>query len=339
MPKNSLKASPKTSAKAVPKVTTTAPSPQASPPSAGQVHKEFKLDKTSLKVLFGTLELIEDEPSWGKLVDHVITAGVTIIMLIQLRLSKSDWNAQLIESLPSFKLIKKRILLQEPGRTLCALNTLTSCLSFLEETRINDWFTSLIENPIKTTKAIAKPTTENIHKYISGKMAQTLGFIQSCPSSNLSVFGLSADLAINMSLDDAITFCNPLNYTINKEDIIKNIRRLVLVTAGGMTQEKLVFKEPKDVFSKIEQEILSDVFSRDDTIIAATTVGVSGDTEVYSEADLKLYLSPVQRISYAYAAENSNSSVLKALNLIIREKIKTVSDSSGTKSPKASEPT
>lgn len=280
--------------------------------SISRKHGEtFYLMGHELNASSSLTQFISDKDVSAGFIDHIICGVLTILIMVQLRLSQGAVDSKVIDQLESFRFYKKRFLSNMPGRALCVMVALLETILFQPDD-LTDVVIAYTDSEITPCKPVASPNKSNFGDYIAYRLTQVLGTLQSCPATNIKVFGLSATV-IDWDLDTALKSVIPPSFSYDIEIIKRCMRDYFLTNKGGLQSELITFTEI-GVSSKIENEIFSGLFQRQ--VPGGTSLGEGGKLpeNALTEEDLKSYLTPRENIAYAVALNQGNKTLLRKLN-------------------------
>jgi hypothetical protein len=176
------------------------------------------------------------------------------------------------------------------------------------------------------------PTPGNWSQFFNGELAAALGFIISCPSTNIKMFGFDAtwigdvsasqlyDIIINQA-KTSTSWNAEFQSGVTKERVFGLIKNSILTDAGGLPRTNLHFAEPVTIQSNIEKEILSKFISRDGTVRDELDRGGALPESTLTEEMLIKHLTPTEAVQYKAAIKYGLKEQLKSLNARIRQRV------------------
>ena len=144
------------------------------------------------------LKYFEDMPAISESVHrHCAAAIVTVFLLCQLRSLRSTDKPAQLDALPSFKYYKRILLAGAPGRILAFALSVSQpevvlCLP-TEAEDMASWLRSVLDIFVGNEKKIQSVNEGNVIDYITGDMSRIIGIINSTPSNNRHILGISED--------------------------------------------------------------------------------------------------------------------------------------------------
>lgn len=287
----------------------------------------FKDAKISTKISIAKYELDSISTFLSlKSYKHILTlstiAMVCTIMLCQIKCMKPDASSRSLDQLPSFKLYRKRIITNNPGHALAitiatALPEVLVHLPSQGADEIEEWMYAVLDCYIGNEKVLSKASSNNITDYVSGHMSRILGYLQSCPSSNIGIFNINSSI-VNWNLEDTINnLPKPLS-EVPKEDVINLFKEIILVDGeiDSFMEKSLEGSFSIDGSSKIEYDLWeSKVPKRLNP--SANSVIVNKDID---QETAKLYLTDIEYRTYKAAILINKKEIINKLNRVIKEK-------------------
>jgi hypothetical protein len=278
----------------------------------------------------------------------IASTFVTIALLCQLRSLKPDLPSAKLDQSPSFKFYKKRVLLDSTGRIAALFMAISqpsalACLPTSDDPGdLDNWLISLIDTYQGNEKYIEKASTDNIMYYVCGQMSRLLGMFNSCPASNMSIFGISSS-CVDWDVKDvlkAIPYAdiNNLDSALVIDNIKKDCAIAESATPGDPgTSYRPVFDESPftgansiDGGCKLENSIFSGglmpIRSKGKS---ATLDSIGGLPEnPLKQEDLDAFLSKIERKQYESAIKIGKREVLSSLNKRVMDRMKIAESSS-----------
>lgn len=305
------------------------PYPKASEVASSKSHG-MEVDSVPISKLWEfnlTMNAAGQEAFSYEIALNVIAAMVTVVMLVQLRLSIASLRSPLeVDAMPSFKYYKSRILNGPPGVYTGILIGLYYSLHYetcddLEV--LIGWYKDSFN---RFSKHIEKCSQANHVDFVRGKISRVIGLMHSCPTTNLKLIGLDKINKLDLEkldIDAVIELCgvkDKLHSTVDKGDVITYIRKLTLTTAGGFDRGSITFEETP-CKSLIESEIFtSELLIRNESISEAISKA-SGDSE-FSESVIKEYLTDTQFLRYKLALSSGQTQFVKSYLDIVRKSVR-----------------
>jgi hypothetical protein len=150
--------------------------------------------------------------------------------------------------------------------------------------------------------------------WINGAISQISGYINSCPATNSSIFGINIPMTLGVQgIMDLIDLPNKPSYA----KVMTELRRSLTINSEGQVSEELRFNETLDGSKKttpLEDEILPNLITRE--VVGRLVVGESGyiPPATPTMEDLKKHLTPFEIIRYEQAGKVGARDVLRDLN-------------------------
>lgn len=274
--------------------------------SSGSIH----VQKYSLENVEGLAPL----NSFDVLINFIAQCIVTVVMLVQIRIIKPDASGSSLDRSPSFRFYKKKCILADPGyATAAALAAgLPELIIYLPDDpeEMETFLIKALDAYVGNEKFIETPTQNNIMECLWGHISRICGFLNSCPASNMGVFGLSASAA-EMSISDVLKSI-PINAVqlLSPESVAESLRELFLTKDENGNYIPLQFEEvplnsPVAVnsCSKLEAEIFGpDLLPKRSITKSGVVPGGRPAPKVYL-AEAERCLDPLQLRKYKAALE------------------------------------
>jgi hypothetical protein len=265
----------------------------------------------------------------------IVACFLIIGIQVQIRLSMSSEKAEYFDRLPSYKMYKQTGLQGSPGRTLAtifAFYRTSPVIPDLDPEKASGIVDTVVTVPTPNTRRIMNPTPGNWSQFFNGELAAALGFIISCPSTNIKMFGFDAtwigDVSASQLYDKIINQAKTstswnaeFQSGVTKERVFGLVKNAILTDAGGLPRTNLHFAEPVTIQSNIEKEILGDFISRDGTVRDELDRGGELPSSTLTEEMLIKHLTPIETVQYKAAIKYGLKEQLKSLNARVRQRV------------------
>jgi hypothetical protein len=198
--------------------------------------------------------------NYDEIIINCIVAIAGIVIMIQIRALRPNSTSQMVDTSDSYRLYKARIIKAEPGQILKTCLAAAPVFTFLGDTP--DAVEESLADIVKLSGGNAKtlsgiPTKSNYTLWIHGAMSQIGGFLNSCPATNPSIFGISQPLLLDIK--GIIKFIDLPNMP-SYDTVISAVKNAIITNpVDGQISETLIFKEVMDGFktaTPLEEEIL-----------------------------------------------------------------------------------
>jgi hypothetical protein len=282
-----------------------------------------------------TLSVFQELSCYDEIIINSLVAIIVIVNMIQIRAMRPTSSAQEVDTSDSFKLYKSRIIRNDPGTILKSSLAAAAAFAFLGETpeAVEKQLNSIINSGGQNGKLITTPITKNNYAlWIYGSISQIGGFMNSCPATNPSIFGLNQPLALTVqNIIDSIDLPGKPSY----DEVILRTRNYIITNPmDGQVSESFNFKEVLDGLkptTPLEDEILgkSFIIREDDSRLR---IGASGSIpkNAPTPEDLVKYLSTFDRTRYAQAGIVGARDVLISLNRKVMDLMKAEREAADT---------
>lgn len=277
----------------------------------------------------------KDNPSAPSILLNFVITGVCLQMMSQIRISVKEEKVEYVDKLPSYRDIKRKIIAGFPGRLVAAVSGIASAMPYLmqdqsitsQEQDIILILSQIIDDMASSSSPNSrriKPSINNWQEFAKGEMGSSLGQLISCPATNLKLLNIDGTKVKNYGLKDAVSnigFPPEMlqSYNITEEVIEDAIRNNFTTDNSGMPISKLEYNEPKEIYSNIQTEILSDILIRNGNINANLEKGPEPDSPI-SKTQVEKYLSKHEFIAYTFAIKNGDKNILKKYTDIIKQR-------------------
>lgn len=264
---------------------------------------------------------------------NAIACCLIIIIMCQIRINTASlgYTQTTVDQLPSYKVYKQRIISGVPGRTISAIIAVADSLKFLSDDVLQQTIEAYTDSPIKPRNPVQNGAT-TYGEYIPYRMTQVHGTMQSCPASNVKMFGLPNGFE-KWGLQEALTFIKSSPVSREQQELILKICDDNMFTnKGGIPQKPVIFAEPSNISSNLEKDIFGDNIVRNGAV--ESKLGPSG-TLPASPITLNMvntHLSARERVLYNIAQTNGDKVLLRELNAIITKKMSGASKAAKTAS-------
>jgi hypothetical protein len=266
-----------------------------------------------------SLAVFQSLSNYDVIILNSIVAAIGVVIMVQIRALRSNATAQMIDTSDSYRLYKSRIIKAEPGQILKTCLAAAAAFPFLGETPedVEQTLAEIVKLSAGNAKVLSgNPTKSNHILWIHGAMSQIGGFLNSCPATNPSIFGISNPLSLDVrKIIELIDVPNKPSY----EFVISAVREAIITNPiDGQVSESLIFKEGTSglkVATPLEEEVLGPNFIiRED--VGQLRVGVSGSIPNGAPTidDIKKHLSAFEFIRYQQATIIGARDVLINLN-------------------------
>jgi hypothetical protein len=299
---------------------------KSDPPLSRKENKKgFRLYNYDIETMKRFSEEIQDDEIKLGFLDMIAVAVCAMVIITQIRISHIKQSTQYVDSLPSIRLYRTRILCGLPGRTMCAFVGLMDCFPFIQ----GDIHLSLLqytEFGMSTAKPVARPNQENYPQYVWYRMSQVISYIQAVPTTNINLISLPSNCD-TWGLDEVITYLDPnriINWDLPK--IQQSLTYHILTNKGGFQETKVSLDEPSSTYSKLETQILGGIIDR--TGVVSSTLEDSGKlpNSPITKQMLEKHLTSREQLIYESALATGNKELLQKLNNKVRKaeaKVKT----------------
>lgn len=284
-------------------------------------------------------EIIDDQESEysGLIFKNMMIAGVMLIVMAQISISVMPEKTEYIDKLPSYKDIKKKFISSYIGRTLAACNGIAKAYPWLMQDpimqgndipfKISKLIFDLVDNPTPNIRRI-KPSVREWQLYAKGEYGAALGQMLSCPSTNLKILNLDGSKLKDYDLSDAFEAIGIKKealdrYSITCFNISSDIKSNYLLNGSGMPINVLHYKEPRTIYSKIQEEIMSSNILRTDFFGSDNnTEKHLNFNELISLEQIENYLTKYELIAYNFALKSGDKNILKKYTELVKQRIK-----------------
>lgn len=257
---------------------------------------------------------------------------VVITLLCQLRALKPDSSSAKLDQSPAFKFYKKRVLLDSTGKIAALFIAISqsqalACLPTSNNMEdLDSWLMAIIDTYQGNEKSIEKASTENIMSFVCGQMSRLLGLFNSCPASNMAMFGLST-ACVDWGVSDVLKAI-PVE-AIQKLDpavVINQINKdcsIVETSSGDSFSSSInpTFDEPPYTGSltvlggcKLELEIFGKDLMPIRSRKKSATLDALGGMPENNKTDLEKFLNKIELKQYESALKVGKKDVLTMLN-------------------------
>jgi hypothetical protein len=190
--------------------------------------REFSLDISSLSSM----------ENYANACKSVAAMLVVIVLLVQLRCLRPDTSSTKMDQTPAFRFYKRRVIVHDIGRVAACV--LASCVDEAvmhlptEPVELNELLIAIIDCYQGNEKALEKCNSDNVDAYIAGQMSRLMGYAASCPSSNMTAFGLTADCLNWSSVDEVLKLipCEDIK-KVSPEEVKSLIKETCGLVAGS----------------------------------------------------------------------------------------------------------
>lgn len=209
---------------------------------------------------------------------------VSVLWLAQIRHYNSNFTSDKVEQIPSYRHIKRQLILNpdSPAITAAATAALTVSLAFFDIENANDFVEAaeeLAEDFTPNARYYPDLSRGNYMIFCAGHMSRTVGIFGSCPASNIKIFNFPAE-ALQWKLIDLVKALGPTAAGLSLPKISQEIRQEILRSSGGFIQDNLIFPEP-EMEIPLEKDILQEGdFSRTGQPEKLTRTGSIPDEDI-----------------------------------------------------------
>lgn len=291
--------------------------------SSGKLHIQ--------KYSFENVEGLAPLESYDNIVDLLVKCMVTVVLLVQLRIIKPDASGASLDRSPSFRFYKKKALLADPGfATAAALAAgLPELIIYLPDDpqELEEFLIKALDSYVGNEKFIETPTQSNIMECLWGHISRICGFLNSCPSANMSIFGLNATAA-EMSISDVIGAI-PIKaaQSISPKSVASSLKELFSTKDENGNLIPPTFEETPLVgpvavsgCSKIEAEIFWDTLPTRRISKGGGKSSVASTSGNVSLEDAEQYLDALQLRKYKAALELGKTPLILKYEAIVLQK-------------------
>lgn len=267
---------------------------------------------------------------------HTLAAVYVILILLQLRLSTNADNTT-VDGSASFKLYKRKIISNLPGRTLCAMVAISRALPFMiveastskkdlpNSELLNGLVHSYSQSSFPNHKKIVTPNQGNWPDYLNGELTSTLGILLSCPASNIKKFNLKPESITEIENPSQIlTLIGVSQEFLTEHGIVESdtdstvfglISSAMNQTDGGLPAEIREIEDPVVMSSKLEDKWIQ--LTR--TSSAQTTSGPAKSSDFAK--NILPNLPQGDKVAYSSALALGNKSLISNLEAIFTKKV------------------
>lgn len=289
----------------------------------------------TLPDIFKNFEDENDEFFPGAVLHTLATVYVILIML-QLRLS-TNANNTTVDGSASFKLYKRKIISNLPGRVLCAMIAISRALPFMiveanvsktdppDSAMLNNLVHSYSDTTFPNHKKVVTPNQGNWPSYLSGELTSMLGILLSCPASNIKKFNLKPEAITDIENPSQIlTLIGVSQEFLAKHGIAESdtdsavfelIKSTMNQTEGGLPAEIQEIEDPVDMSSKLEAKWIG--LTRTSSARATSSPAKSSDFV----KNVLPNLSQGDQAAYSSAKALGNKSLISNLEAIFAKKL------------------
>lgn len=310
--------------------------------SVKRIRKSFllKQKKQSLYVLklelskvFELFDVIELELSRNILM-NIIIAGISIFVMAQISLSARPASVEYIDKLPSYVDLKRKFISSNIGRTFAACIGFARAFPYLiHEKRFKNGNITL--NSIEIITDMINSIGSNINRckasvfvwqvYALGEMNASLGQMLSCPSTNLKILNINESELVSYDLRQCIKNLGInknlyLKFNINLGTIKLSIQKIYMLDSKNIPIKKLIYAEPININSKIQNEILGNSLIRNN-LFNIEGLNYMDLVSVMYLIQRENYLSKHELIGYEFAINSGDKNVLRKYTHLIKKRL------------------
>lgn len=251
---------------------------------------------------------------------NIITANIALLIMSQISISLRPESIEYIDNIPSYVDLKRKFITSFVGRTLASCIGFARAFPYLS---YNDKFkgedvvgksVEIISEMSNTSGSIRKrshPSVSGWQLYALGEMQAALGQMLSCPSTNMGLLNIDDTEVCNYDLHKAIIklgFSKILfsKYDINLDFIREYLKTIYLQNDKKTFLKKLVYNEPSNITSKLQNEILGDLIIRDNKF----NIKEINSMELGLIQKIK-YLDKYEVIAYDFAVKSGDKHILR----------------------------
>lgn len=263
----------------------------------------------------------------AKRVFENIVIGMTgVFMMVQISISARPNKVEWIDQLPSFKEIKTKIINGAPGMYLSGCIGLVLAYPYArEELESNgpemynvlvNMLEEMIESHTSNIKRI-QPTRSNWLPYARGEMGSAKGQILSCPATNIKKLNIDGNDAPGYGIEemlDAIGLSPDLyvKYDLDATRLKGLVKNIFLVDKGGIPFSDLIYNEPNNIGSKIQNQIFANCIIRTEEIGSRLVKGEEPNFPINKNI-LQQYLTKGELFAYDISIRTGDAQMTKKL--------------------------
>lgn len=274
-----------------------------------------------------------DNPFAPSMLLNFLVTGVSLLIMAQIRISVKEETTEYVDKLPSYRDIKRKIIAGYPGRLVAAAAGIASAMPYLmqDPTMVSQNIPIVISQIIydmansnsPNTRRI-KPSIVNWQEFSKGEMGSFLGQLISCPATNLKLLNIDGAKVKNYTLNEAIDnigFTSEFltSYDITLTLVQEEIRKYFTINSSGILVSVLEYEEPKEIFSNIQTEILSDTLVRIGNVNTKLEKSLELNSPI-SKIQIEKYLSKYELIAYNFALKSGDKNILKKYIHIVKQR-------------------
>jgi len=249
---------------------------------------------------FESLIILKETNIYNEAIITVAAVIVTVVLLVQLRCLNPEANSAKLDQTQAFRFYKRRVIVSEYGKTTACLlaSTLENVVVFLpdDQEQFVEMVLALGDAFQGNERLIEKCSNNNLTDYVHGQMTSIIGTMASCPSSNISAFGLNTD-CVNWTVEDVLSSVPNTDIQALSVDVVKNkIREMcgVVPNSEGVVTPVKFEDKPLSGGQSVDGGCVleKDIFGSNMPVRTRTTSGTSASGKAkVGKTDVEKYRS------------------------------------------------
>lgn len=256
----------------------------------------------------------------------IVMVGLAVMTMTQICISAKPETIGYTDKLPSYKDMKRRFISSELGRRVASFAGIVKALPYAlqqeksllekeDEISIKLFTIAMDMSQSNTNAKRVSPGSTNWQIYAKGEMTASLGQLLSCPCTNVDVLNIKGNEIYNFGLAEALVNIgfNPdvyHKYGLSIEGIKNEVRKQYLTDNGGLPTDKITYNEPKNIYSRIQEDILGDSIIRNGSFSTVLVKGVEPDVRI-TKKDIDIHLNKYEKLAYDFAKKSGDKNILK----------------------------
>jgi hypothetical protein len=258
--------------------------------------------------------------------ENFVLCLIGLFIMVQISISAKPESGEWVERLPSYKDIKSRIINGKPGSVLSACFGITLAFPYAlddlegEGIKMYDDLAVLVQQLIESQGANVKrikPSKAEWLSFARGEMGSVRGQLLSCPSTNIARLNIDGsdvssyniqNVLENSGLDESMF----PKYDLSIDIIVVKFRKLFLIDKGGLPIENLIYDEPGNISSRIQNEIFGGNIIRSENVGTKLVKGVEPASPI-NRSILSENLTKNELFAYDIAIRSGDVAMVKKL--------------------------
>jgi hypothetical protein len=301
---------------------------KAGNPFTGPQTKNIRIGTYEMSLISTTGSLL---PTWEENQHSVASIMVAAVMLAQIRSYNSGVPTSELDALPSVKHIKKFITQSVFTKALVAILAVGATIDYVDGSQPQDLEREVIafyERFQGNSRHIESISATNVVPYRLGLMSQALGWLQSCPISNMTMLGLDPKTVGAWSLEDTL---NKIGFGGRDQVVNILVSELIGNSSLSFDEPRLPSETEYNGLTRIEHGVFGTNLSRTQAVDVKTAVGFGGIVQAGSMNSkiLQSQLSLIELSQYNAAAKNGNQEKLRQLTDLAKQRYEQAQVASG----------